>query len=178
MNSIPFHLISYIVVASGMAPIVSPASPQARLSYLGISIFLRRQCISLQSSTCTRCSSGGGGTYRRSDFTNQPFTGIYEAGGPTEVRDSIQNLPFDSFLMCIDRDHSEMLQPHLQSHPPPSSNISMPSSLVKIKPNGYSRQQSTITTSASTNCKGAKMRTSQCESRRSGEEQSLGQDTL
>lgn len=78
------HCVIVSVVV--MAPIISPASPQARLSYLGISVYLRKQRIPLPSCTPSRSSSsGGGGTYRRSDFTNQPFTGIYEPGGPTEV---------------------------------------------------------------------------------------------
>ena len=60
-----------------MATITTTVSPQARHSYIGISAIIRRQ---LSSSPKTRDS----GTYYRSDFTNQPFTGIYEPGGPTE----------------------------------------------------------------------------------------------
>ena len=91
MSSTKQSILRRISVSSHIFPptmppiaLVSPASPQARLSYLGISVFVRRQRLPLPVSTATRCSSGGG-TYRRSDFTNQPFTGIYEPGGPTEV---------------------------------------------------------------------------------------------
>ena len=59
-------------------------APPARLTYLGLSAILRRQnlCISITSTRQKRHSSG---TYHRSDFTNQSYTGIYDAGAPTEV---------------------------------------------------------------------------------------------
>lgn len=56
-----------------MACVLSPASAQARLSYLGISVFVRRQQQHIPVSSKRASSSGG--TYRRSDFTNQPYTG-------------------------------------------------------------------------------------------------------
>ncbi|KAK5172642.1 ATP-binding protein [Saxophila tyrrhenica] len=61
-----------------MKSLLSPASPQARLSYLGISAFIQTRHLSI----CRRQSSNG--EYRRSDFSNQGYTGIYEPGGPTE----------------------------------------------------------------------------------------------
>lgn len=64
-----------------MNTLATTLSPQARFTYLGISAIVRRQH---PITTCKRASSGG--TFHRSDFTNQSFTGIYEAGGPTEVR--------------------------------------------------------------------------------------------
>lgn len=51
-------------------------SPQARHSYIAISYIFRRQL----NTSAKRLDSN----YHRSDFTNQPYTGIYEAGGPTE----------------------------------------------------------------------------------------------
>ncbi|CAK3854945.1 ATP-dependent Clp protease ATP-binding subunit [Lecanosticta acicola] len=55
----------------------SPFTPQARLTYLGFwAITKRHLSISLR-----RMDSG---TYQRSDFANQGYTGIYEPGGPTE----------------------------------------------------------------------------------------------
>ena len=61
-----------------MPPVLTTTvSPQARHSYIAISHIFRRHL----SSTATRLDSS---TYHRSDFTNQPYTGIYEAGGPTE----------------------------------------------------------------------------------------------
>ncbi|KAK3719635.1 ATP-binding protein [Vermiconidia calcicola] len=62
-----------------MNTLTSTVPPQARLTYLGISAIIRRQNLSISTK---RHSSGG--TYYRSDFTNQPYTGIYEPGGPTE----------------------------------------------------------------------------------------------
>jgi ATP-dependent Clp protease ATP-binding subunit ClpX len=55
-----------------MPPVLTSAtiSPQARHSYIAISHIFRRHL----SSTATRLDA----------FTNQPYTGIYEAGGPTE----------------------------------------------------------------------------------------------
>ena len=68
--------------ASGLLTMASACtltiSPQARLTYIGISSIVRRQL-----STSSR-NSQDGSTFRRSDFSNQPFTGIYEPGGPTE----------------------------------------------------------------------------------------------
>jgi ATP-dependent Clp protease ATP-binding subunit ClpX len=55
-----------------MSPVLTTTaiSPQARQSYIAISHIFRRHL----SSTATRPES----------FTSQPYTGIYEAGGPTE----------------------------------------------------------------------------------------------
>ena len=54
-----------------MAPVLTTTiSPQARQSYIAISHIFRRYL----TSTATRLDS----------FTSQPYTGIYEAGGPTE----------------------------------------------------------------------------------------------
>ncbi|KAM0713619.1 hypothetical protein Q7P37_010581 [Cladosporium fusiforme] len=58
-----------------MPSLTATISPQARHSYITISYIFRRH---LSSSASRR------DTYNRSDFTSQPFTGIYEAGGPTE----------------------------------------------------------------------------------------------
>lgn len=58
-----------------MPTLTATVSPQARHSYITISYILRRH---LTTSGPRR------DTYNRSDFTNQPYTGIYEAGGPTE----------------------------------------------------------------------------------------------
>ncbi|KAI9695554.1 MAG: hypothetical protein M1820_008567 [Bogoriella megaspora] len=49
-------------------------SPQARLSYLALASISRGY-----RTTASRCS----GQYHRSDFANQGFTGVYEAGQPT-----------------------------------------------------------------------------------------------
>ncbi|GAB7366102.1 hypothetical protein MBLNU230_g7664t1 [Neophaeotheca triangularis] len=57
--------------------LTATVSPQARHSYLAISSIIRRHFTTPDS----RKSSNN---YFRSDFTNQPFTGIYEAGAPTE----------------------------------------------------------------------------------------------
>ncbi|KAL2050922.1 hypothetical protein ABVK25_008820 [Lepraria finkii] len=54
---------------------VGPPRPQARLSYLTLSLI----CRSFNTTTASRSSS----QFRRSDFTGQPFTGSYEPGGPT-----------------------------------------------------------------------------------------------
>ncbi|KAF2180201.1 ClpX, ATPase regulatory subunit [Zopfia rhizophila CBS 207.26] len=51
-------------------------SPQARTSYIALSSIGRRTFL----TTSKQQSSG---TYHRSDFTGQGFTGIYEAGQPT-----------------------------------------------------------------------------------------------
>jgi ATP-dependent Clp protease ATP-binding subunit ClpX len=56
---------------------IATVSPRARHSYIAISYIFVRQ---LSASSKQLESS----TYRRSDFSNQPYTGIYEAGGPTE----------------------------------------------------------------------------------------------
>jgi ATP-dependent Clp protease ATP-binding subunit ClpX len=54
-----------------MSPVLTTTiSPQARQSYIAISHIFRRHL----SSTATRPES----------FTSQPYTGIYEAGGPTQ----------------------------------------------------------------------------------------------
>lgn len=60
-----------------MPILVATVSPQARHSYIAISHIFRRQ---LSTSAARSVSS----TSHRSNFTNQPYTGIYEAGGPTE----------------------------------------------------------------------------------------------
>lgn len=60
-----------------MPALVATVSPQARHSYIAISYIFRRQL----STSASRLDSS---TYHRSDFTNQPYTGFYEAGGPTE----------------------------------------------------------------------------------------------
>lgn len=61
-----------------MAPLTASSfTPQARLTYLGISAIVRRH---LSVSIC-RLDPG---VYSRSDFNNQPYTGIYEPGQPTE----------------------------------------------------------------------------------------------
>ncbi len=53
-----------------------PPRPQARLSYLTLFAIYRSFAF-----TSTRRSSS---QFRRSDFTGQPFTGSYEAGGRTK----------------------------------------------------------------------------------------------
>lgn len=50
-------------------------SPQARLSYLALA--------SIKRSFVTSAKRSSNGEYRRSDFTTQGYTGIYEPGGPT-----------------------------------------------------------------------------------------------
>lgn len=60
-----------------MPTLTATVSPQARRTYIAISYIFRRQL-----NTSARCPDSG--VYHRSDFTSQPFTGIYEAGGPTE----------------------------------------------------------------------------------------------
>ncbi|KAK4505050.1 hypothetical protein PRZ48_003013 [Zasmidium cellare] len=61
-----------------MAPLTASSfTPQARLTYLGISAIVRRHF----TASAPRPDSG---VYSRSDFNNQPFTGIYEPGQPTE----------------------------------------------------------------------------------------------
>lgn len=55
----------------------SSFTPQARLTYLGFWAITRRHL----STSLRRLESG---TYQRSDFANQGYTGIYEPGGPTE----------------------------------------------------------------------------------------------
>ena len=68
-----------------MGALSPTVSPTARFYYLGIfSAITRRH----NAITVRRASTNGGGTYNRSDFTNQPFTGIYEPGGPTEVSEN------------------------------------------------------------------------------------------
>lgn len=52
-------------------------APQARLTFLGVSSIVRRHL----STSRQRSSSE---KYQRSDFTNQPYTGVYEPGGPTQ----------------------------------------------------------------------------------------------
>lgn len=58
-----------------MSTLLVTVSPQARRSYLAL-YSLRRTL----STTAPACSSG---QFDRSDFGNQPFTGIYEPGEPT-----------------------------------------------------------------------------------------------
>ena len=60
-----------------MVTLTTTVSPRARLTYIGISAIIRRRL----STTARRKDQD---TYYRSDFTNQPFTGVYEPGGPTE----------------------------------------------------------------------------------------------
>lgn len=61
-----------------MAPLTASSfTPQARLTYIGISAVVRRHF----SVSAARPDSG---VYSRSDFNNQPYTGIYEPGQPTE----------------------------------------------------------------------------------------------
>lgn len=60
-----------------MATALATTSPQARLTYIGISAIVRRQL----STSIRRPDSG---TYHRSDFTSHSYTGIYEPGRPTE----------------------------------------------------------------------------------------------
>ncbi|EME47897.1 hypothetical protein DOTSEDRAFT_69730 [Dothistroma septosporum NZE10] len=55
----------------------STFTPQARLTYLGISAIIRRQL----STSRHRLDSG---TYARSDFSNHGYTGYYEPREPTE----------------------------------------------------------------------------------------------
>ena len=65
-----------------MASITSTVPPAARSWYLEIyAASLHRPIRRHLSTSSTRATSA---TYNRSDFTNQPFTGIYEPGGPTE----------------------------------------------------------------------------------------------
>lgn len=58
-----------------MPALTATISPHARQSYIAISHIFRRSL---------SVSSKRSDTYNRSDFNNQPYTGIYEAGGPTE----------------------------------------------------------------------------------------------
>lgn len=58
-----------------MAPAPVSVSAHARLSYLAL-YSIRRSF----TTTTSRCSSG---QFNRSDFGGQPFTGVYEPGGPT-----------------------------------------------------------------------------------------------
>lgn len=58
----------------------STVSPLARFYYLEISANLHNIRRHFHTSSL-RASTG---TYNRSDFTNQPYTGFYEPGGPTE----------------------------------------------------------------------------------------------
>ncbi|TKA63626.1 hypothetical protein B0A55_11178 [Friedmanniomyces simplex] len=74
---------------------MASVSPAARLTYLGISAILRRgprrsatahhparRIRHLRPLHTTRCLADNG-TYKRSDFTTQGFTGIYDASAPT-----------------------------------------------------------------------------------------------
>ena len=63
-------------------------APQARLTYLGISAIIRRQDLGIPIHQPQKRHSSG--TYHRSDFTNHSFTGVYDAGAPTEVCPAIE----------------------------------------------------------------------------------------
>ncbi|KAF7195412.1 ATP-dependent clpX-like chaperone, mitochondrial [Pseudocercospora fuligena] len=82
-----------------MATLTSTYPPRARLTYLGISAIVRRHLSSSHRSLDS-------GSYIRSDFTNQPFTGIYEPGGPTEgpLRDA-SNIGAPRITPTILKDH-------------------------------------------------------------------------
>ncbi|KAF2213122.1 hypothetical protein CERZMDRAFT_111503 [Cercospora zeae-maydis SCOH1-5] len=59
-----------------MATVASHYTPRARLTYLGIAAIARRH---FSASHPTSSDSSV-----RSDFTNHPWTGVYEPGGPTK----------------------------------------------------------------------------------------------
>ncbi|KXT17275.1 hypothetical protein AC579_530 [Pseudocercospora musae] len=82
-----------------MATLASTYLPRARLFYLGISAIVRRHLSSSHRSLDS-------GSYIRSDFTTQPFTGIYEPGGPTEgpLRDA-SNIGAPRITPTILKDH-------------------------------------------------------------------------
>ncbi|CAK1361210.1 unnamed protein product [Cercospora beticola] len=61
-----------------MATVASYYTPRARLTYLGIAAITRRHF------SASHRTSSDSSSYIRSDFTNQPWTGVYEPGGPTE----------------------------------------------------------------------------------------------
>ena len=71
---------------SSISPPVSRVAPQARLTYLGIFAIIRRQDLRTPISRSQKRHSSG--TYHRSDFTSQSYTGLYDAGAPTEVCNS------------------------------------------------------------------------------------------
>lgn len=74
-----FDVLHELLVAAdsrSMATVTSHYAPRARLTYLGLSAIVRRR------PSCSRPSSSD--SYTRSDFTNQPWTGLYEPGHPTE----------------------------------------------------------------------------------------------
>lgn len=87
------YIASCIYTSTAMTTTVT-ASPLARFYYLEISANLRhlhRRRDGTTAASCTRSIStshrraSSSGSYQRSDFTNQPFTGVYDAGGVTEV---------------------------------------------------------------------------------------------
>lgn len=82
-----------MATAVSATAILHPAAPNARLTYLAFSAVVRRHLhLSLSSRRASSSSSSSsGGTYQRSDFTNQPYIGIYEPGGPTEVSLNLQH---------------------------------------------------------------------------------------
>jgi ATP-dependent Clp protease ATP-binding subunit ClpX len=75
------------------------AGQQARASYIGLSIIARSFATTTARSSSSR--------FHRSDFANQPFTGSYEAGQPT-------NGPLgDSAILGAPRLTPKMLKKHL-----------------------------------------------------------------
>ena len=60
-----------------MATVTLHHPPRARLTYLGLSAIVRRRFSTSRPSASSE-------SYTRSDFTNQPWTGLYEPGRPTE----------------------------------------------------------------------------------------------
>lgn len=75
--------VGFLDMSSLTTP-VGRMAPNARLTYLGISAILRRHSLSISIVPSQKRHSSG--SYHRSDFTNQSYTGIYDAGAPTEVR--------------------------------------------------------------------------------------------
>lgn len=73
-----------IMTSISISKPVGRMAPQARSTYLNIFAIIRRQELRLPISHAQRPHSSG--TYHRSDFTNQSYTGVYDAGAATEVR--------------------------------------------------------------------------------------------
>ena len=83
-----FFFFPHWVAVSHVEPIVmtsvsKPLAPHARQTYLAIFSIVRRQDLRFPLHHPQKRHSSG--TYHRSDFTNQSYTGVYDAGAPTEV---------------------------------------------------------------------------------------------
>jgi hypothetical protein len=99
-----FLFLPHWVAVSHAAPIIMTSiakpvrrmGPQARLTYLGIFAIVRRQDLGSPIHRSQKRHSSSG-TYHRSDFTNQSYTGIYDAGAPTEVSASRNRVQLEAW---------------------------------------------------------------------------------